>query len=155
MSKRVFFLFLCLGLSLAGGIFSFTRPSTFSCESQFSVVQNINDDTIHAEGLIFFNMSNDNIFINIDGLISHNNKNQLISRTLKIKYKPFNASAHLYQVTSVLTLRDSTDNIDDSVALNLLFGKGSDDKIIYLDKFNNNTILFGNHTFPQYGCKRN
>ena len=69
-------------------------------------------------------MANDHILMNIDGLLSHDNKNQLISRTLKIKFKKFNPSANLYQVTSVRTLRDSTDNIDDTVAINLLFGKG-------------------------------
>ncbi|HHA1763011.1 TPA: hypothetical protein ACOEME_001338 [Enterobacter cloacae subsp. dissolvens] len=154
MSKRVFFLLLCLALFLAGGMYSFTSPAVFSCESQFSVVQNINGKSVHAEGLIFINMANDHILMNIDGLLSHDNKNQIISRTLKIKYKKFNPSAHLYQVTSVRTLRDTTDNIDDTVAINLLFGKGPDDKIIYLNQFNNNTLLFGNHTFPQYGCKR-
>lgn len=78
MSKRVFFLLLCLALFLAGGMYSFTSPAVFSCESQFSVVQNINGKSVHAEGLIFINMANDHILMNIDGLLSHDNKNQLM-----------------------------------------------------------------------------
>jgi len=154
MFKRVLFLLICLALLLLGGLYAFSRPAVFSCESQFSVVQNINSDNIRAEGMIFFSMADDTILIDIDGLISHNKKISLISRTLKIKYEPYNADAHLYKITSVKTLRDATDNVDDRIAVGLLFGKGLDGKIIYLKKFNNNVILFGNHTFPQYGCKR-
>lgn len=48
---------------------------------------------------------------------------------------------------SVCILCDSIDNIDDIVVINLLFGKGLDDKIIYFNKFNNNILFFGNYIF--------
>lgn len=154
MSKRLLFLIVIVGLALIGMIYALTRPTAFSCESQFSVLQSINEDNIRAEGLIFFNMTDDVLLINIDGLLSHNNKKYLISRTLKISYKAYNTKAYLYKITHINIQRDNTDNVDDKIAINLLFGKGPDGKLIYLNKLNNNTILFGNHTFPQYGCKR-
>lgn len=154
MPKRIIFLCICTGLLLAGAVYCFARTPVFSCESQFSVEQNINNDNIRAEGLIFANLVDDNFLITIDGLLTHNEKKYLISRTLKMKYTAYNTNAHLYKITSVKTTRDNTDNVDDEIANSLLFGKGPDEKIIFLKKLNNNVILFGNHTFPQYGCKR-
>ncbi len=53
MSKRLLFLIVIVGLALIGMIYALTRPTAFSCESQFSVLQSINEDNIRAEGLIF------------------------------------------------------------------------------------------------------
>ena len=154
MPKQAIFLLIGVGLLLIGAVYCFTRPPVFSCESQFSVIQSINSDNIRAEGLIFVHMTDDQLLINIDGLLTHNEKKYLISRTLKMKYETYNANAHLYKIMSVKTIHDNTDNVDDEIANSLLFGKGPDDKIIILKKVNNNVILFGNHVFPQYGCKR-
>ena len=154
MPKQAIFLLISVGLLLIGAVYCFTRPPVFSCESQFSVIQSINSDNIRAEGLIFVHMTDDQLLINIDGLPTHNEKKYLISRTLKMKYETYNANAHLYKIMSVKTIHDNTDNVDDEIANSLLFGKGPDDKIIFLKKVNNNVILFGNHVFPQYGCKR-
>lgn len=154
MPKQAIFLLISVGLLLIGAVYCFTRPPVFSCESQFSVIQSINSDNIRAEGLIFVHMTDDQLLINIDGLLTHNEKKYLISRTLKMKYETYNANAHLYKIMSVKTIHDNTDNVDDEIANSLFFGKGPDDKIIFLKKVNNNVILFGNHVFPQYGCKR-
>ena len=154
MPKQAIFLLISVGLLLIGAVYCFTRPPVFSCESQFSVIQSINSDNIRAEGLIFVHMTDDQLLISIDGLLTHNEKKYLISRTLKMKYETYNANAHLYKIMSVKTIHDNTDNVDDEIANSLLFGKGPDDKIIFLKKVNNNVILFGNHVFPQYGCKR-
>ncbi|WP_336221763.1 FidL-like protein [Citrobacter amalonaticus] len=154
MPKQALFLLICIGLMLAGAFYCFARTPAFSCESQFSVVQSINNDNIHAEGVIFVNMVDDNLLINIDGFLTHNDQKFLISRTLKLKYKAYNADEHLYKITNSKTTRDNTDNVDDKISDDLLFGKNLDGKIIFLKKFNNNAILFGNHAFPQYGCKQ-
>lgn len=155
MSKRILSLFACFGLLLIGAVYSFAKPPAFSCRSQFSVTQNINNDNIRAEGIIFINQKDNSLLLNIDGLLTHNDKKYLISRTLKMKYKMYNANTHLYKLMSIKTVRDSTDNVDDKIANDLLFGKGTQEKLIFLNKVNNNAILFGNHAFPQYGCKRN
>ncbi|MET6679489.1 hypothetical protein [Citrobacter amalonaticus] len=154
MPKQAIFLLIGVGLLLIGAAYCFIRPPAFSCESQFSVIQSINNDNIRAEGLIFLHMTDEQLLINIDGLLTHNEKKYLISRTLKMKYETYNANAHLYKIMSVKTIHDNTDNVDDEIANSLLFGKGPNDKIIFLKKVNNNVILFGNHVFPQYGCKR-
>lgn len=155
MPKRIIALCVCIGIVLLGALFCFARTPDFSCESQFSVVQNINNDNVRAEGLMFINIVDDTLLVNVDGLVTHNDRKYLISRTLKMNYITYNASAHLYKIMSLNTTRDNTDNVDDEIAKGLLFGDGSEEKIIYLKKVNNNVILFGNHTFPQYGCKRN
>ena len=155
MHKQTILRLICVGLLLSGAIYCLTRPPVFSCESQFSVIQSINSDNIRAEGLIFVHMTDEQLFVNIDGLLTHNEKKYLISRTLKMKYETYNADAHLYKIMSVKTIHDNTDNVDDEIANSLLFGKGSNDKIIFLKKINKNVILFGNHAFPKYGCKRN
>ncbi|QMI06720.1 FidL-like protein [Citrobacter sp. RHB25-C09] len=155
MSKRILSLLACVGLMLIGVVYCFARAPEFSCKSQFSVAQSINNDNIRAEGIIYINVVNDRLLLNIDGLLTHNDKKYLISRTMKMKYKTYNANTHLYKLMSTKTVRDSTDNVDDKIAIDLLFGKGADEKIIFLNKLNNNVILFGNHAFPQYGCKRN
>lgn len=154
MPKRIIVLCICISLSLIGTVYCFARPPVFTCESQFSIIQRINNDNVRAEGLVFANLVDDNFLITLDGLLTHNDKKYIISRTLKMKYKTYNTSAHLYKITNIKTTRDNTDNVDDEIANSLLFGKGADEKIIFLKKFNNNVILFGNHTFPQYGCKR-
>lgn len=155
MSKRILSLLACVGLMLIGVVYCFAVAPEFSCKSQFSVAQSINNDNIRAEGIIYINVVNDRLLLNIDGLLTHNDKKYLISRTMKMKYKTYNANTHLYKLMSTKTVRDSTDNVDDKIAIDLLFGKGADEKIIFLNKLNNNVILFGNHAFPQYGCKRN
>ncbi len=154
MPKQVLLLLSCVGLLLIGAVYCLTRAPVFSCESQFSVIQSINGDNIQAEGLIFAHMTDEQLLVNIDGLLTHNEKKYLISRTLKMKYETYNANANLYKIISVKTIHDNTDNVDDEIANSLLFGKGSNDKIIFLKKINKNVILFGNHAFPQYGCKR-
>lgn len=155
MSKRILSLLACFGLLLIGAVYSFAKTPSFTCRSQFSVAQNINNDNIRAEGIIFINLEDDRLLLNIDGLLTHNDKKYLISRTLRMKYKMYNANSHLYKLISIKTVRDSTDNIDDKIANDLLFGKGTQEKLIFLNILNNNVILFGNHAFPQYGCKRN
>ena len=155
MPKHVTMLLTCLGLLLIGTVYCLTRPPVFACESQFSLTQSINSDNIQAEGLIFVHRMDEQLLVNIDGLLTHNEKKYLISRTLKMKYETYNADAYLYKIMSVKTIRDNTDNVDDEIANNLLFGKGPSDKIIFIKKINKDVILFGNHAFPQYGCKRN
>lgn len=74
MPKQAIFLLIGVGLLLIGAVYCFTRPPVFSCESQFSVIQSINSDNIRAEGLIFVHMTDDQLLINIDGLLTHNEK---------------------------------------------------------------------------------
>ncbi|KNC90134.1 hypothetical protein GM31_23120 [Trabulsiella odontotermitis] len=132
----------------------YARHSTFSCISQFSIVRNINTVNTRSEGLVFVDLNDEDLLINIDGLLTKNNKKYIISRTLKVKYKTYNERANLYKILHVRTTRDDSDNVNDEIANDLLFGEGTNEKLIFIKKVNGDVILFGNHTFPQYGCKR-
>ncbi len=79
MPKQVLLLLSCVGLLLIGAVYCLTRAPVFSCESQFSVIQSINGDNIQAEGLIFAHMTDEQLLVNIDGLLTHNEKKYLIS----------------------------------------------------------------------------
>jgi hypothetical protein len=107
-----------------------------------------------SEGLMFVDFSDEQLLINIDGLLTHNNKKYIISRTIKLHYKSYNDNANLYKTFRIQTTRDDSDNVNDEIANDLLFGGNTKEKIIYIKKVNDDVILFGNHTFPQYGCKR-
>ncbi|WP_238582652.1 FidL-like protein [Trabulsiella odontotermitis] len=103
---------------------------------------------------MFVDLNDEDLLINIDGLLTKNNKKYIISRTLKVKYKTYNERANLYKILHVRTTRDDSDNVNDEIANDLLFGEGTNEKLIFIKKVNGDVILFGNHTFPQYGCKR-
>ncbi|WP_342665351.1 hypothetical protein [Trabulsiella guamensis] len=132
----------------------YARHSSFSCISQFSIVRNINTVNTRAEGFAFFDLSDDHLLINIDGLLTQNNKKYIISRTVSVKYKSYNINANLYKILHVRMTRDDSDNVNDKIANGLLFNEGGEGKLIFIKKINDDMILFGNHTFPQYGCKR-
>ncbi|WP_058910642.1 hypothetical protein [Entomohabitans teleogrylli] len=134
--------------------FRSNTPSSFFCESNYSVVQQINSDHIRSEGLISAELSDNALFINIDGLLIKNEKKYILSRSINVGLKKYNSSFNLYLVTSLKTSRDNSDNIPNDIAQELLFGDKSGDRIIYIDRISDDTILFGNQMFPQYGCRR-
>jgi hypothetical protein len=154
MLKKMALVVIAISLVVAGIVVNYDSSASFFCESDFSVVQNINDESIHSEGVISFEITRSTIFINIDGLLTDNDKKYIISRNIKAGYKKYNNKLHGYKLFEIKQMRDESDNINDALTNKLLFGSSSGDKIIYLNKLNNNLLLIGNHTFPQYGCRR-
>jgi len=156
MFKRVVQYITVTSLLLVGAVMQLTRTPTFSCEFHFQSVQNINTDELRSEGLIFVDLTDKTFLINIDGLLVHNDKKYIISRTLRMEYKTYNTNANLYKLRGFKLTRYNTDNMDNEIANGFLFGFGvtSDEKVIFIKRVNDDVILFGNHTFPQYGCKR-
>lgn len=154
MRRHVVLVIILIGVILIAAAVHLTSKPDFSCESQFSIVQHINADELRAEGLIFLDQQGNNLLIKVDGLLTHNDKKYIISRTLKMKYEPYNIRANLYKVVSVKTNRDNTDNINDEVTNGFMFGESPTGEIIFIKRVADDVILFGDHTFPQYGCRR-
>ncbi|MFW0766370.1 FidL-like protein [Trabulsiella odontotermitis] len=154
MFKRIITVIVSIVIMLIVSTALYARNSSFSCISQFSIVRNINTVNTRAEGFAFFDLSDDHLLINIDGLLTQNNKKYIISRTVSVKYKSYNINANLYKILHVRMTRDDSDNVNDKIANGLLFSEGGEGKLIFIKKINDDMILFGNHTFPQYGCKR-
>lgn len=139
----------------AGGVIYFSREPDFICETPFTITQNINNEVIRAQGVMVVNINGDKLFIKMDGLLTHQSKKYIIARTIELKYKSYNLKTDLYKVVSIGTVRDDTDNIDDGLVSGLLFGSRQEEKIIFLKRVGDSVILFGNNTFPQFGCIRN
>lgn len=164
MLNKIALLILVITIISVCAFISYDSSTSFSCESEFSIVQSINNEDVHSEGIISLEMTRSNIFISIDGLLTYNDNKHIISRKLKADYKRANTGLHWYKLSKIKQSRDDSDNINENIANDLLFGTRSkdkitaekivEDKIIYLNKLNNNLLLIGNHTFPQYGCKR-
>lgn len=154
MLSKTALIILLINIIVICFFIGYDSSSSFSCESEFSIEQNINNEIIHSQGIISFEITDNNVFISIDGLLTHNENKYIVSRKLKAAYKKANNGLHWYKLYKIKQSRDDTDNINDNIADDLLFGTKSEDKIIYLNKLNNNLLLVGNHTFPQYGCRR-
>ncbi len=164
MLNKIALLILVISIISVCLLISYDSSTSFSCESDFSIVQNINNENVHSEGIISLEMTKNNIFISIDGLLTYNDNKYIISRKLKADYKRASTGLHWYKLSKIKQFKDESDNLNENIANDLLFGTRSEDKIttdkivedkiIYLNKLNNNLLLIGNHTFPQYGCRR-
>jgi len=139
----------------AGGVIYFSREPVFICETPFTITQNINNEVVRAQGVMVVNINGDKLFVKMDGLLTHQSKKYIIARTIELKYKSYNLKTDLYKVVSIDTVRDDTDNIDDGLVSGLLFGSRQEEKIIFIKRVGDSVILFGNNTFPQFGCIRN
>ncbi|MTH47120.1 hypothetical protein [Intestinirhabdus alba] len=154
MPNRIAIVVILIVIMLIGSFLHYLHQPQFKCESQFTIAQQINQDRILSEGIISMSMTDKNLLIGIDGLVTHNNEKYIISRTLKAKYKKYDAGSHLYKLLYINIIRDDTDNINDKIANNLLFTEDTDNRIIFIKESEHGIILFGNHNFPQYGCRK-
>ncbi|WP_054178960.1 FidL-like protein [Trabulsiella odontotermitis] len=154
MVKRIITVIVSVIIMLIVSNEIYARHSSFSCVSQFSIVRNINTVNTRAEGFAFFDISDGHLLVNIDGLLTKNNEKYIISRTVKLKYKSYNTNANLYTILHIKITRDDSDNVNDKIANDLFFGEGGEGKLVFIKKVSDDMFLFGNHTFPQYGCKR-
>ena len=98
--------------------------------------------------------SNHRLIINLEGLLTSAGDKYIVSRTLSITLKKSTAAGHLFYISDSQTTRHNGDNTPDNIAQKILFGNQTNDRIIYINRVNDDTILFGNQTFPQYGCQR-
>ena len=155
MLKLSAFLAIITCLLSVGGVIYFSKDPVFICETPFTMTQNVNNEVIRAQGVMFVHVDGDKLFIKMDGLLTHQSKKYIIARTIELAYKHYNLKADLYKVVSLDTVRDDTDNIDDGLVSGLLFGMRQKEKIIFLKRVGDSVILFGNNTFPQFGCLRN
>ncbi|MBK4715081.1 MULTISPECIES: FidL-like protein [Tenebrionibacter/Tenebrionicola group] len=127
----------------------------FFCESEFSIIEKINDNHIRADGLFSLVMTDKHLFINIDGLMTKNDSKFIISRVIRVEYNRHNRESPFHRIENIKTSRYSTDNIDDDLASVLLFSPTGENQLLYIQKVNNNMLFFGSQLFPRYGCKRN
>jgi hypothetical protein len=85
-------------------------------------------------------------------LLTSNGDKYIVSRTIAITLKaPCRSS---FYISDSQITRHNGDNTPDNIAQKILFGNQTNDRIIYINRVNDDTILFGNQTFPQYGCQR-
>lgn len=156
MRKKMAITLICIGLIVVFGWVTYTRHTAppFFCESNFSIVQKINDETILADGLITLETNGNTLFLNIDGLMTRNQKKYIISRSMQIEYKNHNSNSHFYRIKNIHISRYNADNIDDDFASDLLFSREGNTQLVYIKKLSNNMLLFGNNLFPKYGCRK-
>ncbi|NBL00879.1 MAG: hypothetical protein EOM50_23365 [Erysipelotrichia bacterium] len=129
------------------------RQPSVSCESQYDLTLHINESGIHSQGLLSADFSNNSLFITFDGLLVSNDKKYIISRSIVLTLEKYNDNRHLSHISGTKIIRHNTDNVPDDIAQQTLFSTSDDDKIIYINFVNDDTILFGNQTRPQYGCR--
>jgi len=134
--------------------FSMGNQKTFSCEAKYNVTQFMNNNTLLSQGLLSVELSNDDFLINFEGLLTSNDKNYIVSRNIKLKLKRYNNSQYLYYITDVRVIFHVHDNLPEDIAQQSLFGSLVDNGIIYINRINDNTILFGDQMLSQYGCER-
>lgn len=156
MPKNLAVIFVCMGLLvvLGWGIYLRNTPSTFFCESGFSIAQKINSESVLADGLITLEASGNRIFINIDGLMTRNEKKYIISRNLQIEYQTHSNHSHYYRIKNIKLSRYNADNIDDDFVSDLLFSTQGDTQLLFMQKTKSNMLIFGSNLFPKYGCRK-
>lgn len=134
--------------------FSTNNQKTFSCEARYNVTQYMNNNTLLSQGLLSVELSNDDFLINFEGLLTSNDKNYIVSRNIDLKLKRYNNSKYLYYITGVKVIIHDHDNLPENIAQQSLFGSPVNNGIIYIDRINEDTILFGDQILSQYGCER-
>ena len=156
MRKKITMLIISV-LAIVAGIIAYIQINArlaFSCESNYSIVQQINNVIIRSEGVVSAELSGNTLFIGVDGLLTNENKKYIVARSVDITLEKYNNSFHLYRAISTKVLRNHSDNIPDDIAQQILFGTKGSDKIIYINRVSDDVLLFGNQLLPQYGCKR-
>ncbi|HCB1498990.1 TPA: hypothetical protein MYO83_001824 [Klebsiella michiganensis] len=126
----------------------------FSCESQYALTENINESILRSQGLLSVEYSNDRFSISVEGLLTSDRDKYIISRGISYTLKKHSGSSSLFHIADARIIRHSADNTPENIAQQTLFGSQTNDRIIYINRVNDDTILFGNQTFPQYGCER-
>ena len=156
MRKYALIVLSCtLALALASILYiCFNSHDAFSCKSRYDLTEDINENILRSQGLLSAELSNDRLLINLEGLISSNGDKYVVSRTIAITLKKATATGHLFYISDTQITRHSGDNTPENIAQKILFGNQTNDRIIYINRVNDDTILFGNQTFPQYGCQR-
>lgn len=132
----------------------FYRNNTFICQSQYDLTEDINGNTLRSQGLLSAQFSNNHFLISLEGLFNSNGDKYIVSRSIAMTLKRTTAASPLFYITDLKITRHNADNTPDNIAHQHLFGKQTNDNIIYINHVHDEIILFGNHTFPQYGCQR-
>lgn len=132
----------------------FSAKDSYSCESRYDLTENINDNILRSQGLLFAEFTKNHLLINLEGLLTSNGDKYIVSRTIAITVKRNTASGHLFYITNSQIIRHHADNTPEDIAQKNLFGSQTNDRIIYINHINDDTILLGDQTFPQYGCRR-
>jgi len=156
MRKKITILIISV-LAIIAGVVAYLEINarlSFSCESNYSIVQQINNVTIRSEGVVSAELSGSTLFIGVDGLLTNENKKYIVARSIDITIEKYNNSFHLFRAVAIRIIRHNSDNIPDDIAQQILFGEKGSDKIIYINRINDDVLLFGNQLLPQYGCKR-
>ncbi|SQI97598.1 Uncharacterised protein [Klebsiella oxytoca] len=100
------------------------------------------------------NFSKNHLLINLEGLLTSNGDKYIVSRTIAITLKRNIVPSHLFYIKDSQVIRHHADNTPEDIAQKNLFGSRTNDKIIYINHVNDDTILLGTQKFPQYGCRR-
>lgn len=151
----IIFLATALTLVVAAFLYIDIRShDTFSCKSQYDLTEDINENILRSQGLLSAQLANNRLLINLEGLLTSNGDKYIVSRTIAITLKRTTATSHLFYIIDSQITRHHADNTPENIARQNLFGNQSNDRIIYINHVNDDTILFGNQTFPQYGCQR-
>ncbi|MDG1645007.1 hypothetical protein DA718_06115 [Klebsiella huaxiensis] len=156
MRKYVLVFAICLPALIALLIFYIRLNShpSFSCESQYDLTENTNESILRTQGLLSVEYSNDRFLISVEGLLTSDGDKYIISRSVTYTLKKRSGRSSLFHIVDARIIRHSADNTPENIAQQTLFGSQTNDKIIYINRVNDDTILFGNQTFPQYGCQR-
>lgn len=130
------------------------RQRDFSCESEYNLTEKINDSILRSQGLLSAELNNGHLLINLEGLLTSNGDKYIVSRTIAITLKKDTALNHLFYIANLQIIRHSADNTPDNIAQKNLFASQTNARIIYINHINDDTILLGTQTTPQYGCRR-
>lgn len=134
--------------------FYFSQQKTFSCESQYDVIQYINDNTLHSQGMFTAVFTEKGLLINFEGLLTNNNGKYIVSRSADLSLKKYANRSNVFYITDMAITRHAHDNTPDNIAQQSLFVHQNNDKFIYINQINDDIILFGNPITSQFGCKR-
>lgn len=133
---------------------NFSSEDSFSCESRYDLTENINENILRSQGLLSAELFKNHLLINLEGLLTSNGDKYIVSRTIAITLKRKIDPSHLFYIKDSQVIRHHADNTPEDIAQKNLFGSQTNDKIIYINHVNDDTILLGTQKFPQYGCRR-
>lgn len=131
-----------------------SSEDSFSCESRYDLTENINENILRSQGLLSAELFKNHLLINLEGLLTSNGDKYIVSRTIAITLKRKIDPSHLFYIKDSQVIRHHADNTPEDIAQKNLFGSQTNDKIIYINHVNDDTILLGTQKFPQYGCRR-
>lgn len=134
--------------------FHFSHKTIFSCESRYDVTQHINNDILHSQGVLTAEFSTSDLLINFEGLVTRNDEKYILSRSIDLTLKKYTNSNNLFYISEMAITRYGHDNTPENTAQQTLFSHQNNDRVIYIDRVNDDTILFGNQIIAQYGCER-